>query len=74
MTDGIDDELQVTITDNGRGLDAVLKVAPPSGGHGMGSMYSRAATVGGRLSFVDAAPGLSVVFQVAMSADARQAA
>lgn len=74
ISDAADGELQISVSDNGRGLDAAANDAGVSGGHGLGNMRSRAAALGADLAFVNAGSGLAVVLSVAMSADARQAA
>lgn len=74
ISDAVDGELEVSIRDNGRGLDAAANDTARPDGHGLGNMRSRAATLGAHLAFEDAGPGLKVVLNVTTSADVRQAA
>ncbi|HSJ55111.1 MAG TPA: ATP-binding protein, partial [Anaerolineae bacterium] len=53
------DVTRLTITDDGRGLDASLPAAPGRNGQGLANMQARAATIGGDLQMVSG-PGAGV--------------
>ena len=70
-------ELTLSITDNGNGMPSVdTTSASTSGskGHGLGNMRTRALSIGGRLEWDAATPGLCVRLTVPRRADLPQVA
>jgi signal transduction histidine kinase len=75
ISDAPDGEVQIEIGDNGEGLIEGAGVrSPGGGGHGLGNMRDRAVAVGGRLTFIEAAPGLRVVLNLPIYSAVRKAA
>jgi len=74
VSDHVDGELRVRISDNGKGTDAAANDASQTRGHGLGNMRSRATALGARLAFLDEQPGTAVVLDVPIAMEARQAA
>ncbi len=71
-----DGALQLSVTDNGKGLTNPEQPRQTGqGGHGLGNMRARAQSIGGDLSWEDAKPGTRMLLSVPLrSAPLSQAA
>ena len=74
VSDRAPGELEIAVADNGRGLDRGRAKDASARGHGLANLQTRAAALGARLAFEDAAPGVRVVLKTPLAAEPRLAA